>query len=258
MRILIVNDDGIHAKGILALSQRLAREHDVTVVAPDSERSASSHSITIYRPLRVKKTELPELSHVACFMTDGLPVDCTKIGISYVLKSGVDLVVSGINHGPNLGTDILYSGTVAAALDAVLMGYSALAVSSNSYLPQHLDAAAEVAARVIQSGLFDQRPTGVLYNLNIPDLPLEQIQGIQAVGQGRTLYIDDVDVRNDPHGMEYVWMASRFVKEDAEADTDVGAVARGFAAITPIQFNLTDTSRMPDLKCRIDKIKLHM
>jgi len=258
MRILIVNDDGIHAKGILALSKRLSREHDVTVVAPDSERSASSHSITIYRPLRVKKAELAGLDNVACYMTDGLPVDCTKIGISYILKSGVDLVVSGINHGHNLGTDILYSGTVAAALDAVLMGYSALAVSSDSYLPKNLDAAAEVAARVIQSGLFDDHPTGVLYNLNIPDLPLEEIHGVQAVRQGRTLYIDDVDVRKDPHGMEYVWMASRFVKENAEPDTDVGAVARGFAAITPIQFDLTDMSRMPGLKCKTDKIKLHI
>jgi len=257
MRILIVNDDGIHAKGILAIARRLSQEHEVTVVAPDSERSASSHSITIYRPLRVKKTEIPDLVNVSCYMTDGMPVDCAKIGISYILKSGVDLVVSGINHGPNLGTDILYSGTVAAALDAVLMGYSALAVSTDSYLPQHLDAAAEVAARVVQSGLFDKRPAGVLYNLNVPDLPFDQIKGIQVVRQGKTLYVDDVDVRQDPHGMEYVWMASRFIKEQAEADTDVGAVARGYAAITPIRFDLTDTSRMADLKCRIVKIKLH-
>lgn len=256
MRILNVNDDGIYAKGILALSQRLTREHDVTVVAPDSERSATSHSITIYRPLRVQKVELPGLN--SCYMTDGLPVDCTKIGISHVMKSGVDLVVSGINHGPNMGSDILYSGTVAAALDAVIMGYNALAVSSSAYYPEHLDAAAEIAARVISSGLFDAKPSGVLYNLNVPDLPLEQIKGIKTVGQGRTMYIDDVDVRNDPRGKEYVWMASRFVEGEADEDTDVGAVSRGFAAITPIHFNMTDIRRMPELACRMEKIELHI
>ena len=258
MRILIVNDDGIHAKGLLALSKKLSREHEVTVVAPDSERSASSHSITLYRPLRVKKEEMDELPGVACYMTDGLPVDCAKLGISHILKSNVDLVVSGINHGPNMGSDILYSGTVAAALDAVIMGYSAIAVSCDAYVPEHLDAAAEIAARVIGSGLFDKRPSGVLYNLNVPDLPLDHIKGIVAARQGRTLYVDDVDVRNDPHGREYVWMDSRFVKEMADADTDVGAVANGYAAITPIRFDLTDTSRMPDLICRMDKIKLHI
>ncbi len=256
MRILNVNDDGIHAKGILALSQRLSREHEVTVVAPDSERSATSHSITIYRPLRVKKAELPGVK--ACYMTDGLPVDCTKIGISHVMKSEVDLVVSGINHGPNMGSDILYSGTVAAALDAVIMGYNALAVSIDAYFPEHLDAAAEVAARVIASGIFEGSFSGVLYNLNVPDLPYEQIKGIKTVRQGRTLYVDDVDVRNDPRGKEYVWMASRFVKEEADADTDVGAVAAGFAAITPIHFNLTDMARLPELACKMEKLKLHI
>jgi 5'-nucleotidase len=255
MRILNVNDDGIHAKGILALSQRLSQEHNVTVVAPDSERSATSHSITIYRPLRVKKVELPGVD--SCYTTDGQPVDCTKIGISHVMKGDVDLVVSGINHGPNMGSDILYSGTVAAALDAVIMGYNALAVSNNAYFPEHLDATAEIAARVIASGLFDAKPLGLLYNLNVPDLPLEQIKGIKTVPQGRTLYIDAVDVRNDPRGMEYVWMASRFVKEEADEDTDVGAVAAGYAAITPIHFNLTDTAHMPELNCKMKKIKLH-
>lgn len=258
MRILIVNDDGIHAKGILALAKRLSSEHDVTVVAPDSERSATSHSITIYRPLRVKRAELEGIGGAVCYMTDGLPVDCTKIGLSHVMKSDVDLVVSGINHGPNMGSDILYSGTVAAALDAVMMGYSALAVSCDAYLPQHLDAAAEIAARVIQSGLFDERPAGVLYNLNVPDLPLEQIKGIKVVRQGGTLYVDDVDVRSDPRGREYVWIDSRFVEEKEDEDTDVGAVDAGYAAMTPLQFNLTDTRRMPDLICKIEKIKLHI
>jgi 5'-nucleotidase len=258
MRILIVNDDGIHAKGILALAKRLSREHEVTVVAPDSERSASSHSITIYRPLRVKKEEIDGLPGVACYVTDGLPVDCAKVGISHILKSSVDLVVSGINHGPNMGSDILYSGTVAAALDAVIMGYSAIAVSCDAYAPAHLEAAAEIAARVVGSGLFDDNPTGVLYNLNVPDLPIEQIRGVRAARQGKTLYVDDVDVRNDPRGREYVWMDSRFIKEKADPDTDVGAVANGYAAITPIRFDLTDTARMPDLICKMEKIKLHI
>jgi 5'-nucleotidase len=258
MRILIVNDDGIHATGIQALAKRLSREHEVTVVAPDSERSATSHSITIYRPLRVKKAEIGELAGVACYVTDGSPVDCAKIGAAHILNTRVDLIVSGINHGPNLGTDMLYSGTVAVALDAGIMGYSALAVSIDAYeQPRNLDAAAEIAARVIGSGLFTGS-TNVLYNLNVPDLPLENIRGIRAARQGKTRYIDGVDVRSDPRGREYVWINSRFVQEQADEDTDVGAVENGFAAITPIRVDLTDTERMADLICRMEKIKLHM
>jgi|AGTN01.1.fsa_nt_gi 5''/3''-nucleotidase SurE len=258
MRILIVNDDGIHARGILTLAKKLSQKHEVTVVAPDSERSATSHSITIYRPLRVREAALSGLEGVACYTIDGLPADCTKIGVAYVMKSGIDLVVAGINHGPNMGSDVLYSGTVAAAMDAALMGYNALAVSCCNACPAHLETAAEIASRVVDSGIFGEKPYDVLYNLNVPDLPLEQIKGIKAVRQSRMMSIDEADVRSDPRGREYVWLASRFTEERSDEETDVTAISEGFAAITPMHFNLTEMQRMPELICRMEKIKLHI
>lgn len=257
MRILIVNDDGIHAKGIRALAGRLAQEHDVTVVAPDSEKSATSHSITIYRPLRVVRTEPAGLEGIRCFVVDGQPVDCTKVGISHVMEGQVDLVVSGINHGHNMGSDIIYSGTVAAALDAVIMGSRALAVSIGSYYPKHLDVAAEVAARVIDSGIpFEEE--GVLHNLNVPDLPLEEIKGIRAARQGKTVYDDKMDVRSDPRGHQYIWMAGKLQEDNTEEDTDVSLMRRGYASVVPIRYDLTAKDRLDALACRIDKIKLHL
>jgi 5'-nucleotidase len=256
MRILIVNDDGIHAKGIRTLAVRLAQEHDVTVVSPDSEKSASSHSITLYRPLRVIKAEPSGLEHIHCFTVDGLPVDCTKVGINHVMEGNVDLVVSGINHGQNMGSDVIYSGTVAAALDAVIMGYHALAVSDAAYYPQHLETAAEIAARVIASGLpMEQK--GVLYNLNVPDLPLEEVKGLRAAEQGRMIYEDRIDVRSDPRGHQYIWMAGKLLEHESDDNTDVGLMRRGFASIVPIRYDMTARDQLDSLSCKIEKIKLH-
>ncbi len=257
MRILLVNDDGIHAKGLRTLAARLKDKHDVTVVAPESERSATSHSITIYRPLRVTKTQPAGLETIPCYVVDGQPVDCTKIGIAHILNGKVDLVVSGINHGANLGSDILYSGTVAAALDAAIMGYKAMAVSAASHFAEHFESAAEIAARVIDSGFFDGEPENVMYNLNVPDLALPKIQGVKAAVQGRTAYDDEVELRNDPHGREYIWVTGTMREEPAEEETDVAAVRSGFASLTPIRFDLTARDRMAALACRIEKMKLH-
>lgn len=256
MRILIVNDDGIHAKGIKTLAARLKREHDVTVVAPESERSATSHSITIYRPLRVTKTQPSGLEGVACYVVDGQPVDCTKIGIAHIMDGRADLVVSGINHGANLGSDILYSGTVAAALDAVIMGYKALAVSCASDFPEHFEAAAEVAARLIERGFFDDDQGGVLYNLNVPDMPLASIKGIKAAVQGRTAYDDAIELREDPRGNKYIWVTGTLREQAAEEDTDTALIRNGYASVTPIKFDLTARDRLQDVSCRISKLKL--
>lgn len=257
MRILVVNDDGIHAKGIKTIAAALAAKHDVTVVAPDSEKSASGHSITINRPLRVSKADPAGLEGIPCYVVDGLPVDCTKIGIAHVMHADVDLVVSGINHGANMGSDILYSGTVSAALDAVIMGYKAMAVSIASYYPEHLESAAELALNIIEQGLADSQPDGVLYNLNVPDLPLRGIKGLKVTRQGRTVYEDAVDVRHDPRGNEYIWMAGEMVKSSELDDTDVSAVKQGYASLTPIKYDLTDRDQMQRLVCMIDKLKFH-
>ncbi len=257
MRILIVNDDGIHAKGLRTLAARLNRGHDVTVVAPESERSATSHSITIYRPLRVTKTQPSGLEAIPCYVVDGQPVDCTKIGIVHIMGGRVDLVVSGINHGANLGSDIMYSGTVAAALDAVIMGRKALAVSCASKYAEHFESAAEMAAGLIDGGLFDGEPDNVLYNLNVPDLPLSKINGIRVTSQGRTAYDDEVELRSDPHGRQYIWMTGKLREEPSEAETDVEAVRQGYASLTPIRYDMTAKEQIGPLTCRINKMKLH-
>lgn len=258
MRILIVNDDGIHAKGIKALATALAIEHDVTVVAPDSEKSASAHSITIHRPLRVSKAEPAGLEGIPCYIVDGLPVDCTKIGISHVMNNDVDLVVSGINHGSNMGSDMLYSGTVSAALDAVIMGYRAMAVSVASYDPKYLETAAGIALSLIGCGLFDSQPDGVLYNLNVPDAESKDIKGIRVTRQGRTVYNDAVEVRSDPRGNEYIWMAGELAECLVVDDTDVSAVTQGYASLTPVKYDLTDYEQLQRLNCIIEKSKFHL
>ncbi len=257
MRILVVNDDGINAKGIKTLAARLAKNHDVTVVAPESEKSATSHSITLHSPLRISKAKPLGLEGITCFVIDGQPVDCSKIGITHIMKSNVDLVVSGINHGRNLGSDIILSGTVAAALDAVIMGYKALAVSTASYFPENLESAAEIAANIISGGLFKSIPKGILYNLNVPDLPMKDIKGLRASRQGITKYKDAVDVRVDPRGNEYVWMAAKLLENETVDDTDVSLIRRGYACITPIKYDLTDKKHIEELKCKIEKIELH-
>jgi 5'-nucleotidase len=258
MRILIVNDDGIYANGIKTLALKIAEKHDVTVVAPESEKSATSHSITIQRPLRVKKVEPACMKGIPCFVVDGLPVDCTKVGLTHVMRSGADLVVSGINHGSNMGSDILYSGTVSAALDAVIMGYRAMAVSIASFTPKNLESAAEIALALIDSGMFGEQPDGVLYNLNTPDLPLKEIKGLRVTRQGRTIYKDSVDVRSDPRGNEYIWMSGELIECDVIDDTDVSLVKQGYASITPIKYDLTDKEQLDNLNCIISKIEFHL
>jgi 5'-nucleotidase len=257
MRILIVNDDGIHADGIKALAGKLKQRHDITVVAPDSERSASAHSITLNRPLRVSKVAPSGLEGIPCYIVDGLPVDCTKIGITHIMQSGVDLVVSGINHGANMGSDVLYSGTVSAALDAVIMGYRAMAVSIASFYPKHLETAAQLALDIIDGGVVDSQPDGVLYNLNVPDLPTGELKGVKVTRQGRTIYEDSVDVRHDPRGNEYIWMAGELIKSCGSDDTDVCAVRDGYASLTPLKYDLTDNGQMQSLICMISKLKFH-
>jgi len=254
----VVNDDGINAKGIKTIAVRLSKNHDVTVVAPESEKSATSHSVTLFRPLRISKAEPAGLEGIPCFVIDGLPVDCAKIGIMHVMKSNVDLVVSGINHGQNMGSDIIYSGTVAAALDAVIMGHRAMAVSIASHFPKNLDTAAEIAANLIDGGIYESSAEEVLYNLNVPDLPLSEIKGLKVSRQGKTIYDNAVDVRSDPRGNEYIWMSGNLLENQAVDDTDVSLVRRGFASLTPVKYDLTDKNHIEELKCKIEKIKLHL
>src|SRR5687767_10895657 len=203
MRILVSNYDGVDAPGIVAVASRLAREHEVWVVAPQSERSAQSHSLTMHKPLRI----LPRGERV--WAVSGTPADCIYLGLHHLLGARPDVVVSGINRGSNLGTDVHYSGTVAAAREACLHGYPAIAISlhRDSADPvDHWDTAADIAARVVAALANDPLPPRVFLNVNVPNAAPDRIRGVKACRLGDRFYHPSVDERTDPRGRPYVWI----------------------------------------------------
>jgi 5'-nucleotidase len=239
MHIMVTNDDGIYAPGILALAEALRELGTVTVVAPDRERSAAGHSLTLHAPLRV--FELRE----GFYAVDGTPTDCVNMGIHSLLKVRPDLVVSGINHGPNLGDDITYSGTVAAAMEANLMGIPAIAVSLSTYERHgHFDAAARVAVRVARQVLANGLPADTFLNVNIPDCPAEEMQEPLITRQGTRSFIGKIVDKTDPRGRKYYWIGSEEPEFNDEPGTDFHALNRLHVSITPLHLDLTNYESM--------------
>lgn len=240
MHILVTNDDGVTAPGLLTLAQAMRKLGQVTVLAPDRNWSACGHVKTMDRPLRVRETTLADGS--AALMSDGAPSDCVALALLGVIPEKIDLVVSGINPNANLGHDVTYSGTVTAAMEAVISGVMGMAVSLDSQ-PGHagLDyapagrAAAQVAANVLQNGL----PKGVLLSVNVPDLAGEPFKGFQITRQGLRIYRDALDARSDPRGRPYYWIGGDHPSGVAEDGTDVGALTAGYVSVTPLQLDLT-------------------
>lgn len=236
MRILITNDDGIHAPGLLALAQRLRQLGQVTAIAPDRPRSATGHAITLHKPLRMQQVALP--GGIAGYSTNGTPSDCVVLGMSS-LDPRPELVISGINQGPNLGEDLTYSGTVSAAMEAAIIGVNAFAISIASFDISSFDTAAGFAAhlaRVIgEKGL----PRDTFLNVNIPNLEPAAIAGVAITRQGRRRYQSRVEKRFDPRGRAYYWLGGDLYHEQTDSGTDVGALAAHMISITPIQLDLT-------------------
>lgn len=235
MHIMVTNDDGIHAPGIIALAAAMQELGRVTVVAPDRERSAAGHSLTLHAPLRV--FELRE----GWFAVDGTPTDCVNMGIHSLLDSPPDLVLSGINHGANLGDDITYSGTVAAAMEANLMGIPAIAVSLATFERQgHFDAAAQVALRVARQVLANGLPADTFLNINVPDSPLDVLQPPLVTRQGTRSFVGKVIDKTDPRGRKYYWIGSEEPAFNDEPGTDFHALNRGHVSVTPLHLDLTN------------------
>jgi 5'-nucleotidase len=249
MHILVTNDDGVQAPGLLALAQEMRSLGKVTVLAPDRNWSASGHVKTMDRPLRVKEVKLADGS--AALASDGAPSDCVALALLGVVTEKIDLVVSGINPNANVGHDVTYSGTVTAAMEAAIAGVLGIAVSLDSK-PGHgeLDygPAARVAAQVAAKVLADSLPEGVLLNVNVPCLPDDQINGIQVTRQGLRVYRDALDARKDPRGRPYYWIGGDFPTGVVEEGTDFGALAAGFVSITPLQLDLTAREALGRLK----------
>lgn len=243
--ILVTNDDGITAPGLFALVESLREIGEVSVLAPDRNWSASGHVKTLHRPLRVKEVQLQDGS--PALASDGAPSDCVALAVLGIL-SDIDLVVSGINPHANIGHDVTYSGTVTAAMEAVIWGLPGLAVSLDSP-DNHLAAldyqpAAEYARRVGEMMLKEDYPTDVVLNLNVPYLPLEEIQGIQLTRQGLRVYHDELLTRVDPRGNPYYWLGGDPPSGIPDQGTDYGAIKSGYASLTPLNLDLTAIDSM--------------
>lgn len=250
MKILISNDDGITANGIRALAEALSANHEVYIVAPDRERSAAGHSLTLHTPLRVEEVEA-KYGTKRCWMTTGTPGDCVKIALNAILapEEMPDLVISGINHGPNLGADILYSGTVSCAMEGAMMGFPSIATSLASMRNEYEDfkVSAYCIAKFVDRLDPKLIPTKTILNINVPGLDLEDIGGIQITELGKRMFTDDYEKRVDPRGKVYYWMAGELINEPEDANTDISAVRNNKISVTPITFEMTNTEVMNQL-----------
>ncbi len=249
MHILVTNDDGVQAPGLLALAQEMRKLGRVTIFAPDRNWSASGHVKTLDRPLRVRETLLAD--GTAAFMSDGAPSDCVALCL-LGLTDPIDIVVSGINPNANISHDVTYSGTVTAAMEAVISGVRGVAVSLDSPegFKEVLDysTSASVARRVVEKVMADGLPEGVVLNINVPYLKESQLKGYMITRQGLRVYRDALDQRLDPRGKPYYWIGGQSPTGVAEEGTDFGALAEGYVSITPLQLDLTNYKAMDVLK----------
>lgn len=238
MNILITNDDGIYAKGIDALVQNFINNgHKVFVVAPDRERSASGQAITLHSPIRIKPVKKWE--GVEAYAVDGTPTDCSKLGITELIKEPIDVVVSGINKGPNLGTDVLYSGTVSAAIEAAIIGVPAIAISLADFNNLDYTYAAKVAEKLAKELLERGVPKDTLLNVNVPNVEENEIKGIAITSLGERRYKETFHRREDPRGNIYYWMAGEVEDFLEDKDTDVYKIKENYITVSPIHFDFT-------------------
>ena len=246
MEILITNDDGIYDEGIYALAVALKKAGNVTVVAPDTQRSAVGHAITITDPLRV--TEARRNGKFFGYAASGTPADCVKLGIKAIMKKRPDLVVSGINLGGNQAYNILYSGTVSGATEGALLGIPSMAVSLDTFKNPDFGPSAEFAVKVARQMARRPLPKGTLLNVNLPNLPAKKIKGVRVTNQSRTCFNDWFEKRTDPHGNTYYWMTGDYEPKDADKASDLNALRAGYVSVTPIQFDLTDYKFLSELE----------
>ena len=243
MIILVSNDDGIYSEGLHALEAALKTVGEIYTVAPDREQSAVSHSLTLHRPLRIEELAPKR------FAVNGTPTDCVNLAVKGFLPVRPDLVVSGINKGANLGDDVIYSGTVSAAMEGSLLGIPSIAVSLVIQdKPYCFDPAAEfaamLAAQVIEQGL----PTDTLLNVNVPNLPRQEIRGYQLTRQGKRRYAETIDARIDPRGRKYYWIGGDDLGFDPDEGTDCVAVHEGFISVTPLHVDLTNYQALQKMR----------
>jgi 5'/3'-nucleotidase len=245
LRILVTNDDGIYAPGLVALAGRLCEVGEVIAIAPDRPRSATGHAITLHKPLRMQEVTLP--GDITGYSTNGTPSDCVVLGVSS-LDPKPELVISGINQGPNLGEDLTYSGTVSAAMEAAICGIKAFAISIASFEIASFDTAADFAVYLARIIFRQGLPPDTFLNVNIPDVDSAAVAGVVITRQGRRRYQSRVDKRVDPRGRPYYWLGGDLYDDDVDTATDVGAIAADMISVTPIHLDLTHHSFLTELQ----------
>ena len=246
MRILVTNDDGIAAKGLQVLAEALEELGDVTIVAPAVERSAVGHAITLYDPLRVEKFYIGE--KFFGYSVNGTPADCVKIAIKAIMEEPPDMVFSGINPGTNIGTNAIYSGTVSAAIEGSIIGVTSLAISTTAEDNPDYNYAAGIALKLARKIIENKLSPDLLLNVNIPDLPPDQIKGIAITRQGKSKYREYFDKRVDPQKREYYWLTGEMLNVESGEDVDYTAIKSGYISITPLQYDLTNYRITEQLK----------
>jgi 5'-nucleotidase len=243
LKILVTNDDGVHSKGILSLAKALQEVGQVYVVAPDTEKSAIAHSLTLHHPLRVEKIKKD------IYAVDGTPADCVHLAVNIILPERPQLLVSGINKGGNLGDDVTYSGTVSAAMEGTLLGVPSFAVSLASRSHYKFDSAARVAVRVARLVARNGLPQDTFLNVNVPNVPYKKIRSFKITRQGRWTHNGSAVIEKvDPRGRKYYWIGGGQLIFDKRKNTDFEAVSGGSVSITPLHLDMTDYPSISTLK----------
>ena len=245
-RILITNDDGIYSEGIYALWQAMNELGHTVVVAPNNEQSAKSHAITINNPIRVQ--EIKRKNGFKGYAVSGTPADCVKIAIKSLMNNKPDILISGINQGANLGTNLIYSGTVSAAAEGAMLGISSIAVSLASFKANDYKSARKVAIDIVKHAMKNNLPKGTLLNVNVPYCDENMINGFRITRQGNQNFLDEFEERSDPRQESYYWIKGKVVDEDISMDFDGKALSENYVSITPVHYRLTNESYLEELK----------
>lgn len=250
MHLLLSNDDGIHAEGLKYLAEALAPLGKISVVAPNRNRSAASNSLTLERPIRAQQVA------DNWYSVDGTPTDCVHLAITGLLKDEPDIVVSGINNGANLGDDVIYSGTVAAAIEGRFLGLPAVAISDTSFQPKYIRDAAQVSAAMIANLTSTTLPSDVIINVNIPDVAKNEIKGMQTTRLGNRHKAEPVIESQDPRGKPIYWVGAAGPEQDAGEGTDFYAVNNNYISVTPMHLDLTHYKAMQDVEKWVSTCKV--
>jgi 5'-nucleotidase len=248
-RILNTNDDGITSPGLHALYLALVELGEVTIVAPDAEQSAVGHAITTLTPLRIKEVTLAD--GIVGYSVNGTPADSVRLAILSICSDPPDLVVSGINLGPNVATNVIYSGTVSAATEARILRIPSIAVSLATFQDPIWETPAAFARQLAAEVLAHGLPDKVLLNINVPNIPIDKVKGIRVTRQGNSGYKERYEMRSDPRAVPYYWQAGTYSMTDLDEETDALAVDQGYVSVTPVTFDLTAYDFLPALSRRL-------